>query len=253
MKLFSVCPICETSIQPDTEQCPNCRWVLTEYSLLDREKYNRLVDWAVDCYKELDELRTRSTYNKERLNTRLNRQRDDIDRLQEQVDKILINITDNQCNSLDSPEQDRSQQSGTIWLTQVQTRIVHDYCHHHSDFDKIYHPKIATITKETINNNWASEEKIIILTEAERGNYWIFESEGIYYLVPYYGKYFNPHSYQTLSTIFDCENYIPDYNNIQLLATAIVTNESTINPQTWRLQSQGKLVFSYNFKSLSQK
>jgi hypothetical protein len=325
MSKISNCPICETSIQPDTEQCPNCRWVLTEYSLLDREKYNRLVDWAVDCYKELDELRSRSTYNKEKLISRLNRQRDDIDRLQKQVDQILINIPETQDNISDSPEslivnktstsvedlhsfspngdyeqqdnplkpinstssqvtigydlgekddylsapihdllgsiqgdvdpnsiitataivdeQDISQQSEPIGLTQVQTRIVSDYYHNSSDFDKIYYPKIATITKETINNNWASEQKVLILTEADRGNYWIFESEGICYLVPYHGKYFNQHSYQTLSTIFDCENYTPDYQNIQLLAAAIVISEGATSPQIWRLQSQGKLFF----------
>jgi Zn-finger nucleic acid-binding protein len=325
MSKISTCPICEVSIQPDTEQCPNCRWVLTEHSLLDREKYNRLVDWAVDCYKELDELRSRSTYHKEKLIDRLNRQRDDIDRLQKQVDRILINIPEDRGNSLDAPissivsntspstedlcslshtpiygqqddpitsidstssnltisydvgekndsssvpthdlfgsnrgdvdpnsinagtvivdEQDLPQQSEPIGLTQVQTKIISDYYHNSSDFDKIYHPKVATITKETINNNWASEQKVLILTEAERGNYWIFESEGICYVVPYYGKYFNQHSYQTLSTIFDCENYTPDYNNIQLLAAAIVTKESATNPQTWRLQLQGKLFF----------
>ncbi len=324
MSKISTCPICETSIQPDTEQCPSCRWVLIEYSLLDREKYNRLVDWAVDCYKELDELRSRSTYNKNKLIDRLNRQRDDIDRLQKQVDRIIINIPENQANVSDSPEssivsktsasvealhssspnedygqkdnpltpidsnssqvtidyalgakddnssapmhelpgsnqedvdpiitpetvivdeRDCPQQSEPIGLTQVQTKIISDYYHNSSDFDNIYHPKIATITKETINNNWASEQKVLILTEADRGNYWIFESEGICYLVPYYGKYFNQHSYQTLSTIFDCENYTPDYNHIQLLVAAIVTKESTTNPQTWRLQLQGKLFF----------
>jgi hypothetical protein len=316
MKKNSVCPICRISIQPDINQCQNCRWILTEYSLLDREKYNRLVDWAVDCYKELDELRCRSTVNKEMLTYRLNRQRDDLDRLQEQVDQILINMPDNQGNSLgfldssidiclfsqneiyeqqDNPqtpidstssqvtigydlgkkddyssapmhdllgsnqgdvdpnsittatvivdEQDISQQSETIGLTQVQTKIVSDYYHNSSDFNQIYSLKIATITKEAINNNWASEQKVLILTEADRGNYWIFENEGICYLVPYYEKYFNQHSYQTLSTIFDCENYTPDYNNIQLLAAAIVTKEGATNPQTWRLQSQGKLFF----------
>jgi hypothetical protein len=325
MSKISTCPICETSIQPDTEQCPICRWVLTEHSLLDREKYNRLVDWAVDCYKELDESRSRGNYNKNKLIGRLNRQRDDIDRLQKQVDRIVINISNNQGNVSDSPEssivsktsasvedlhsfspngdygqqdnpltsidstssqvtidrdlgekddyssapmhdllgsnrgdvdlnsiitgtvivdeQARPQQSEPIGLTQVQTKIVSDYYHNSSDFDRIYYPKIATITKETINNNWASEQKILILTEAERGNYWIFESEGICYVVPYYGKYFNQHSYQTLSTIFDCENYTPDYQNIQLLAAAIVTKENATSPQTWRLQLQGKLFF----------
>jgi hypothetical protein len=324
MSKISTCPICETSIQPDTEQCPSCRWVLTEHNLLDREKYNRLVDWAIDAYKELDELRSRSTYNKEKVIGRLNRQRDDIDRLQKQVDRILINIPDNNYSSPNSPvsvvastitlseedllslpqsgaylqendiqipidstsdrvtigcdvelrddcasapisdmfganqrdtdrnnitsvpvivEEDSPQQAETIGLNQVQTRIVSDYYHNPSDFDKIYRSKIATITKETINNNWASEQKVLILTEADRGNYWIFESEDIYYLVPYYGKYFNQHSYQTLSTIFDCENYTPDYQNIQLLAAAIVTKENATSPQTWRLQLQGKLFF----------
>ena len=135
------------------------------------------------------------------------------------------------------------QQSEVIGLDRVQTKIVTDYYHDQSNFDYNYRPKTATITKETINNNWTSEQKVLILTEAGRGNYWIFEIENICYLVPCSGKYFNQHSYQTLSAIFECENYTPDYNKLQLLAAAIVTSEGTTSPQTWRLQAQGKLFF----------
>ena len=316
MSKISVCPVCETSIQPDTEQCPTCRWIIMNYLSLDREKYHRLVDWAIDAYKELDELRSRGAYNKKNLIGRLNRQRDDIDRLQKQVDQILMSMQDNKSNSPETeasivikdnrsseenlPQQDPNysqlddtqiaikstssvvtinydvmapmdemyganqrdiersnssmvtvpadqdnypQQSEVIGLDRVQTKIVTDYYHDQSNFDYNYHPKTATITKETINNNWTNEQKVLILTEADRGNYWIFEIENICYLVPYSGKYFNQHSYQTLSAIFECENYIPDYNRLQLLAAAIVTSEGTTSPQTWRLQVQGKLFF----------
>jgi BMFP domain-containing protein YqiC len=220
---------------------------MAKYDLLHREEYNQIVGWMIDTDRKINEFKSRSTYNKDRLIGRLNRQRDDIDLLQKQVDRILLNMIENR-NSIATAtlivnEKGCSQQPEIVGSAQFQTRIVSNYYHNSSNFDKIYYPKIATITKETINNNWASEQKLLILTEADRGNYWIFESEGICYVVPYYGKYFNQHSYQTLSTIFDCENYTPDYNNIQLLAAAIVTKESTTNPQTWRLQSPGKLFF----------
>jgi BMFP domain-containing protein YqiC len=221
---------------------------MAKYDLLYREEYNKMVGWMIDADIELHEFKSRSNYNKDRLIGRLDRQRDDIDRLQKQVDRVLLNNITEDRNSITTAtlvanEQGSSQQSETIGSTQLQTRIVCDYYHDSSNFDNIYHPKIATITKETINNNWTSEQKVLILTEAERGNYWILESEGICYVVPYYGKYFNQHSYQTLSTIFECENYTPDYNNIQLLAAAIATKESVTNPQTWRIQTQGKLFF----------
>jgi hypothetical protein len=142
------------------------------------------------------------------------------------------------------PELDKElHQTHKSHLTQQHQQIISEYYSSPNEFTNRYHPKIATITKDNINNNWGNEQKIIILTEADRGNYWIFDIDNTSYLVPFIGKYFNPHNYQILNTIFDCNNYTSDYQNMQLLAAAIVTIEGTINPQTWRLQEQGKLLF----------
>ena len=129
-------------------------------------------------------------------------------------------------------------------LTEVHQRIISEYYHNSSDFGRNYDPRIAAITGDTISDIWRSEQKVVILTEADIGNYWIFERESIFYLVPFYPlSYVNKNSYKVFSMIFDCENYTPNYQSMQLLEAAIVTSEGAISPKTWRLQQQGKLVF----------
>jgi hypothetical protein len=130
-------------------------------------------------------------------------------------------------------------------LTEVHQRIISEYYHNSSDFCRNYAPKIAALTKDTINSIWRSEQKVVILTEADSGNYWIFERESICYLVPFHPlSYVNKNSYKVFSMIFDCENYTPDYQSMQLVEAAIVTSEGAASPKTWRLQQQGKLVFT---------
>jgi hypothetical protein len=129
-------------------------------------------------------------------------------------------------------------------LTEIHQKIISEYYHNSSDFGRNYDPKIAALTKDTINSIWRSEQKVIILTEADSGNYWIFERESICYLVPFHPlSYVNKNSYKVFSMIFDCENYTPDYQSMELVEAAIVTSEVAASPKTWRLQQQGKLIF----------
>jgi hypothetical protein len=291
MQKSTSCPICKTLIQNDTNQCSNCRWIITSYSSLDRENYNRLVDWAVDCYKRVDEYKSRSDWNKQTVEDRLNRQRDEIDSLRKKVDLILQRMPEENCNSIASTStqsiideelreshnyepatpmkeicgtsqghidreysisstkkvdrDDDFQQAEHSQLTQVHQQIINDYSRNSGDFERNYISKIATITKDTINSIWRSENKVVILTEADSGNYWIIECESICYLVPFYPlSYVNQNSYKIFNMIFECENYTPDYQGIQLIEAAIVTKEDNSNSRTWRLQQQGKLVFT---------
>jgi hypothetical protein len=332
MNKISSCPVCEMFIEQDTEQCLNCRWILTSYSLLDREKYNRLVDWAIDCYKELNEEKSKNDYKQNVLKSRLDKHRDNIDSLQKQIDELRsndnyikstvgyvptsqkneINFIDNQINDIfphipeinssliNSPIQidfnlpvllvandlagissDLSTQvsgelidyhdnsndlnSFEIIYDQLDTSLdnfknkygsnpldwdnadwehfylIEDYLNNINDFNKRYPLMIATFTKETTNNNkWTNE---LLVAEADRGNYLVCECENFGLLFPNHNQYFNQHNYQTLSIIFECENYTSDYQSIKLLLAAMVINESNISPKTWRLKKQGKLVF----------
>jgi hypothetical protein len=128
-------------------------------------------------------------------------------------------------------------------LTKSQQDIVSEYYHNLSQFSNKYQVKTANITKDSISSNRGNEEKIVILEETNRGNYWIFNFEDCNYLVPVEGKYINQHSYTTTSTIFEGHNYTPDYQKIQLIKPAIVSIDPHTNPQTWRLQQQGELIF----------
>jgi hypothetical protein len=133
--------------------------------------------------------------------------------------------------------------SKTSDLTFAQQEIISDYYHQPREFANKYKTKIANITKDSINSNRGSEDKIVVLEETSRGNYWIFNLGTDTYLVPVQDKYINQHSYTTTSTIFEGHNYTPDYEKIQLVKPAIVSIDPNTNPQTWRLQEQGELVF----------
>ncbi|MCY7335708.1 MAG: hypothetical protein LH613_05765 [Chamaesiphon sp.] len=141
------------------------------------------------------------------------------------------------------PEQEQPSLEVTK-LPQVQQEIASEYYHNLTHFATKYQVKTVNVTKDSINYNRGSDEKIVILEEAQRGNYWIFSYDEYIYLVPAEDKYINQHSYTIASTIFEGHNYTPDYQKIQLLKPAIVSIDTTTNPQTWRLQQQGKLAFS---------
>jgi hypothetical protein len=131
----------------------------------------------------------------------------------------------------------------SIELPKHQQDLISDYYHNLKEFASKYQVKIANITKDSINANRYSEEKNVILEETSRGNYWIFNFGDYHYLVPVEDEYINQYSYTTTSTIFEGHNYTPDYQKIQLIKPAIVSIDPITNPQTWRLQERGELVF----------
>ena len=265
------------------EECDKCGWILKAESLLDIRTGSSLLNWAIRYYDKVVELEGRSKYRQDRFNQRLDDQRDDINLLQNQIKSIFehfpeitfalsskeiiinldkptpansVDVQDNLQNleteELESDPVDRqeltlSQQKENNLikseLSKHQQDLISDYYHKPKEFASKYQVKIANITKDSINANRGSEEKNVVLEETNRGNYWIFNFGDYHYLVPVEDKYINQHSYTTTSTIFEGHNYTPDYQKIQLVRPAIVSIEPNTNPQTWRLQEQGELVF----------
>lgn len=265
------------------EDCDNCGWNLKIENLLESRIYDLLIDWGIKHYDKGKELESRGRYRQNLLDKRLYRHKDEIDLLQKQVESILthfpgimpvslvkettidlekttpVNSTDShekaenlKVEELESVAIDRQElvplqqeelNATSSELQKLYQDIVSDYNHNPREFTTKYQVKIANITKDSINSNRGSEEKNIILEETNRGNYWIFNFDDYHYLVPVEGKYINQHSYTTTSTIFEGHNYTPDYQKIQLVKPAIVSIDPITNPQTWRLQEQGELVF----------
>lgn len=290
------CPVCNTEIQDSIkEECDRCGWLLKINNLLEPKIYDSLLNWSIKYYDRAKELESRGKYRQDILNNRLNTQRDDIDLLKQQIEKIVIHIPEIQSillsqdikivrdinSPIDNSELDSSlmetEESGepadierqlilelptepnpesentlpdredikseVVELSQLQQQIISDYYYSPKEFAFKYQVRIANITKNSINANRSSEDKLVILEENNRGNYWIFDFDDRTYLVPVEDKYINQHSYTTTSTIFEGHNYTPDYQKIQLIKPAIVSIEPNTNPQTWRLQEQGELVF----------
>jgi hypothetical protein len=280
------CPICDTDIQdPSLEECGKCGWILITESSLDPKTYNLLIDWAIRRYARVQELESRGKYNQDRLNHRLNSQRNDIDFLRQQIEKIWIHLKSEPiAHSQDAqvlattniikinddffPEITEEEYSITanssnlvsttniidldnkfhaiaksISVANGFTEIVSDYFHKPIEFAVQYKTITVNITKDSIDSNRRKEEKIVILEENNRGNYWLFEVDSFIYLVPVPDKYINQHSYSSTSMMFEGSNYTPDYQKIQLVKPAIVSIDPNTNPQTWRLQQRGELVF----------
>jgi hypothetical protein len=220
--------------------------------------------------KLLKEAECRSSCRASLSAKKIEKYRDDIDSLQEIIPQLIVSIEEIKTNleyrnktisqdtifpriqktettniNRQKPKLVRKQlsQMPIELLILKEMEIVSDYYHNPKEFTTKYQVKIANITKDSINANRGSEEKNVILEETNRGNYWIFNFEDRNYLVPVEDKYINQHSYTTTSTIFEGHNYTPDYQKIQLIKPAIVSIEPNTNPQTWRLQEQGEIVF----------
>jgi predicted nucleic acid-binding Zn ribbon protein len=265
------------------EECDKCGWILRAENLLDVRTGSLVLNWAIRYYDKVMELEGRSKYRQDRFNKRLDDQRDDINLLQNQMKsifehfpkinsalsskEIIINLEKPTLeNSVDVQEDLQNLEKAELEsdpvnreeltlsqqeennlikseLPKPHQEIISDYYHNPKEFASKYQVKIANITKDCINANRGSEEKNVVLEENNRGNYWIFNFDDVTYLVPVEDKYINQHSYTTTSTIFDGHNYNPDYKKIQLVKPAIVSLNLNTNPQTWRLQEQGELVF----------
>lgn len=272
------CPVCDTPVQDDTiDQCHKCKWVFRIDKELNPDMQNELYQWARASYK-LAAKSEKDEYNYKNINGRFDRQRDEIDTINndvsvfkkilpqllitiEEIKSILttqektlagdvngleIEIEEANANTIgqEQAELEKEEFASTQQkLTSAQQEIISDHYHNPREFAIKYQVKIANITKDSIDNNRGNEDKIVILEEASKGNYWIFDFDDYIYLVPIENKYINPHSYTTSSTIFKGHNYTPNYQKIQLIKPAIVSINPNSNPQTWRLQEQGELVF----------
>lgn len=119
--LPSACPICRTLVQDSPqEKCDRCDWQLDIENLLDPRIRNSLVEWAICHYQRSRELE-RKDYHQSILDAKLHRHRDDIDRLQQTLDSILIHVPE--INSILSSKQtdiDRDDNS----LTTIETSII---------------------------------------------------------------------------------------------------------------------------------
>jgi hypothetical protein len=299
----SACPICHTLVQdPLKEKCDKCDWQLGIENSLDPSIRNSLVEWAMCHYQRLRKIELKEDYYQCTLDGRLNRQREDIDRLQKMLDNILTqapgidsvlrskqtdidqennssttietsiistgvdsnlpasepqDAVDPHIQEIEPPSIDPDDIDSTSIsshaeetslkipeLTKAQQEIAADYNHNISQFVDKHHVKKTKATASSINTSWISENKIAVLEEADRGNYWIFNYGEFTYLVPDEDNRITDHRLDTVSIIFHLDRYNSNYNKIQLIKPAIVSINPNTNPQTWRLQQQGELAFS---------
>ena len=87
---YSDCPVCRNHIEDNSqEKCGVCGWILINEKHLDSKIYNPLLDWAIRYYHQVQDLESRSNYDRLKVNDRLDRQSDTINLLERQLETVL--------------------------------------------------------------------------------------------------------------------------------------------------------------------
>jgi hypothetical protein len=96
--------------------------------------------------------------------------------------------------------------------------------------------------EENFQKRWDGQQQDIILEENRRGNYWLIDEHGTTYLVPAPNLRITEANMDTVGELFDCENYTPNYSNVNIIRPAIIKAQPGIN-QRWKSYQKGVLAF----------
>lgn len=110
-------------------------------------------------------------------------------------------------------------------------------------FKDKYSPILVSEDAEGFGNRWSGKQQEIILSENQRGNYWIFNEANITYLIPKPRLKLNDKNMYTAGSLFECNSYTPDYNHIIIARPAIVSFQFG-STQKWKLEKNGVLEFT---------
>jgi hypothetical protein len=116
-----------------------------------------------------------------------------------------------------------------------------DYNNRQKNFADICKSVVIDRDPDNYNLSRAGQTEEVILTEASRGNYWLFSYDGLTYVVPSQKLKIREDKLNEVKDLFDCENYQEsNYDNYMLIKPALVSQQ--VNG-TWRLKEKGKLQF----------
>ncbi|NEP84305.1 MAG: hypothetical protein F6K39_43040, partial [Okeania sp. SIO3B3] len=80
-----------------------------------------------------------------------------------------------------------------------------------------------------------------ILHKHRKGNYWILNEGGTDYMVPKNNIKINEYSLETVTNLFECQGYQPEYSGFKLIKPAMVSSVS--RGEIWQLVEPGVLQF----------
>jgi hypothetical protein len=111
-------------------------------------------------------------------------------------------------------------------------------------FKHQYSPTAVSEDSENLQRRWAGEQQEIILGEDRQGNYWLVQAANTTYLVPSPKLKVNDMNMRTAGGLFECTNYNPGYRTMNVVKPAIVSAQSGLGNQRWKLEQKGVLEFT---------
>jgi hypothetical protein len=275
------CPVCGHEYSQElNESCPTCSWRIISHPLSysynlsltgakrqqEMLEWEQTIEWAKAMWQKLCEL------NKENL---VLRQKNDslsekhLQSLQDihsstqhlpEILSILRQISEKyqRIDTFSDPSQlhgeseqigeqknyfstDQKQSSDDYTIDDPQVISLVETYNSHGDFlDKIE----VSETEDSKSHRWCGGKDLAIFeaNHKSRGDYWIIDNQ---YLVPKYGQKINQHSYETISTLFECLNY--HYNDSIGFRSMILVKPAKVSPihdqEKWKLQDTGTLQF----------
>jgi hypothetical protein len=111
-------------------------------------------------------------------------------------------------------------------------------------FKQQYSPMAVSEDSENLQRRWAGEQQEIILGEDRQGNYWLVQAANTTYLVPSPKLKVNDMNMRTAGGLFECTSYNPGYRTMKVVKPAIVSAQSGLGNQRWKLEQKGVLEFT---------
>ena len=98
----------------------------------------------------------------------------------------------------------------------------------------------VTVTQETMEKLRGGTQSELKFTNDRKGNYWIYNWQDVYYLIPKEKLYINPYQYGNFQRVFNCQDYQETYKDFEVIEPATVVKS---NREIWQLKNKGQIKF----------
>lgn len=138
----------------------------------------------------------------------------------------------------------RSEQAPVNLIVNSEYPFLDSYQKSTDAFKHQYSPTTVSEDAENLQRRWAGEQQEIILGADRQGNYWLLRVAETTYLLPSPKLKVNDMNLRTAGGLFECANYHPGYRTMQVVKPAIVSAQSGMGNQRWKLEQKGVLEFT---------
>jgi elongation factor P hydroxylase len=124
-------------------------------------------------------------------------------------------------------------------LSLTESQLIQEYNSNHKALLK----KVieVNVNENSLNKNRMGSNQPIALEPTRNGASWVWESKGVYYLIPKYSLRINQYNFETIKYLFNCEGYPSNSQGFKLLKPAqVYSSDGGIK---WQVSQLGILQF----------